>query len=331
VVLDDVAKHRGLLIESWAGATFSLKGQAWVIEDVPDVRLRGLHLLAAGLGDATPLLWVRGLASGVVLEDLTLDQAQQKRSVGMVLDQIRLVPQGAPLVVRRCKLAVPLDGITVSGGAESSEDAFGGVVIHDNSIAGGYRGIYLRGKLASIQVTHNRLWGTQAACVQVEGRGAFARDFLLAHNTMYDSAAGWRLWLAGTADPGRARLMLINNLVYKTVHGDFLCYQETTHGSGNRDSKLASAVSRAWLMAGNWRDPSGDAAGRPALTALDHRLTKNPFAVTDPRAAGFLQPTAELFALMATPAPAWPWQPYGGALPPPGSEVPDWQRYWQWR
>jgi serine/threonine protein kinase len=330
VVLDDVAKHRGLQIESTA-ATILLKGQGWVIEDVPDVRLRGLHLQAAGLGDATPLLWVRGLASGVVLEDLTLRQAQQKRSHGVVLDQVRLVPHAAPVVVRRCKLAVPLDGITVSGGADNTEDSFGGVVIHDNAIAGGFRGIYLRGKLTGIQVTHNRLWGLQAAAVQLEGRGAFARDFLVAHNTMYDVAAGWRLWHAGPADPVPARLMLINNLVYKTVHGDLVCYQETTPGAGNRDSKLAGAFSRAWQMAGNWRDPTGEAVGRPLLSALDHRLTSKPFTATEPTAPGFLQPTAELFVLMATPAPDWPWQPYGGAVPPPGSEVPEWERYRVWR
>jgi serine/threonine protein kinase len=336
VILDDAKKYEGLVLEAPAGAAVLMKGAArkfWEIQDVPHVRLRGFHFRSEGMKFYPWFITVGGAARGVVLEQLTFTAGPKDEVCGIQLQNIEVAAPGPPLVVRGCRVSVSGDGIAVRapvGAAETSK--FGGVALHDNDLSDAFRGIYVTGKLANVQLSCNRVWHCRMAGLQTEAGPADLRAITLVNNTVCDTRIGWRCWLHGDGQPTAGQVALLNNLVSDVTGAAFFCIRQSAGGKADTDAATARAAPQLWQMAGNWVDNSGEDVhdGIPAIAA-GHILLRQPFRSTKPGHADFLRPTAELYSQMSAAAPPLWLPPYAGAVPPEGTELWDWERYWKWR
>src|SRR5262249_51620617 len=245
--------------------------------------------------------------------------------------------QAPPLIVqdssfRGCMVGVGVLGFAGYGKPVPCEN----VLVRNNLFLDCGRSISLVGQVRRVQVVGNRILGATISALQFEHFAPGARDILLANNTVFESAAAFRLWddrVKGT------NIRLCNNLVLGAAEPDMLFWdsggnQFQARGPGN-GQLLHDA---GWQLMNNWREgrrPTGVTAPEKAWIPpgpTDVVPTRIPVLSREVGDANFLRPARN--SLLATKGagetdPSLP--SYVGAQPPKGIESWDWDRTWKAR
>jgi serine/threonine protein kinase len=335
LVLDDPERHEGILLEAPRRATLWLperERQVLAIRGVLHVRVKGFRFREAAALAGTAFVTVTDHAAGVVLEELDLAGGQNVD--GIILANSRSSPAEPPLVVRKCTLRVGFDGIALRGQVNpgAGREPAGGVLVHDNHIKGGIRGICLQGAVHRVQVTGNVVGKCNLAALQIEDPGPGTERILLANNTGFDSGAGFRLWDNSPYEklqPGQVEVR--NNVFFNNVDGDLLFVLD----EGNKQYRAGDGkeLVRLWRFGYNGRDWSGNEPNKilPAADA-DQRLGKLPPSWRDTKHPDFLRPPKSSPLVDQGAGRIDPSLPaYIGAVPPAGLEPWDWERTWRSR
>ena len=336
--LTDPDKHTGVVLEAPKGAALLLRenDQTVVkIQDVPYVRLNGFLFRALAAKRRSVFLLVRGKTAGVVLEDLNMENIGQHAN-GVFLHEIDNKPEEPPLVVRRCSITVPAEGIQVFGplSLQKNEALCRGIVIQDNRITGRDRGIYFKGGLSDVTVAGNLLWGSQLGALQVEDPSPQSRGILIANNTATRSEAGFRVWMNHKdAEFHLAQLKVCGNVLVDHDEGDAILYLAAEDGRGDPSPALADKLIGLWRFEGNWRDLSGNILPiRLPLSPGDCKAKGLRFVSTDPKQPGFMEPVQGSPLATGGLGAKGPWLPeYAGAVPPKGVPPWDWSLTWRAR
>jgi serine/threonine protein kinase/nitrous oxidase accessory protein NosD len=330
LVLDNAKKHEGIVVEATAGATVNFAGTSprpWIIEDVPNVRLRGFRFRNEPKARLQAFLNVKGHVPGTMLEDL--DMQADGRVNGINLHNIDAERASGPLVIQRCTLSSALTGIVLSPGLKGAAN---GVVVHGNQLKGATAGVFLDGYHAGVQVTSNLFSDCKETALHLQDPGNDLHDLLIANNSAYDCVSCLRQWNNDKSRAAPQAVLVINNLFCGASDSDIGCFETTEPGSGEPSLALAALIAKRWRFANNWRDLSGfSPSGLVPLAGADQKLDKSSLLSLKAGSADFLRPSAELFqrmrssrVLIGPPLPS-----YAGAVPPAGVQPWDWQITWR--
>jgi hypothetical protein len=336
VAISDRARHEGLILESPQRATILVAAperQALLIDGVPRVRVRGFRLRAAGLLPQRPLVLVKGPAPGVTLEKLDVEAGHDL--AGIVLVNLRLGDDLAPVTVRGCSVKGTFDGIVVATTAtanDASPRCVQGVVIRDNRVQGAVRGILLDGPAEHVHLVGNAVWGCDRAALQLQDTWAESRNVLVANNTTFESGCCLRVWV----NPRRAKLtpgvQVCNNIFFDAnLRGvDVGAYLGNKTGGGARTAAFNREVLANWRFSHNWRDLSGG-EGEDALplAPADRRLAAPHLTCREPSSPNFLLLRADSPLLTAGVGGDLP--SFVGGRPPAGGADWDWHETWKRR
>jgi hypothetical protein len=337
IVLDNPAQYTGVVLEAPKGATIELTDKSRValsIKGVPHVRVHGFRFRGANAVPSSGFLFVSGHAPGVVLEGLDLETNADV--LGVVVANLHAGAHEGSVVIRRCSIRVPLDGIVGVGPVELKDGVqpCSGLLIQDNRIAGGLRGVLIQGTATRVQVAGNLVWNCKQAALQVEDPGDASAQVLFANNTAFDNLFAFRLWSSHKERRvRRGQVELCNNLLFDSVRGDVNCILSEGGRKGDASVELAREVARHWRFTHNYRDLTGSESNTLApLSGGDRRLEAVPLVSRDPAHADFLRPLPDSPLAKGGAGADGPWLPtYVGAVPPNGVEPWDWSVTWNAR
>jgi hypothetical protein len=336
IVLDQPARHRGIVLEAAKGATIAVPGlsnQGLVIENVPYVRVKGFRLQSPRIYRYLRFITVSSHCPGTVLTGLNI-RVNTPVSRAILLQNVRVSAAEHPVVVRGCAIQVmgdsQCDGITVTGpgGGEDATTPSGGIAIRENRIAMAVRGILIQGKVSHTHVTGNLLWKCQQSALQIEDLQPGSRHILVANNTAFDNHFGFRVWdnpPFQKHEPGQVEVR--NNLLIHNEVGDmgFILGQ----GGGGGSPGDGRPLIRMWRFGNNWRDFLGEASFSMPRAPGDRRL-KDIILPSDPRKPDFMRPAAKSTIASGGAGKEDPSLPrYVGAVPPEGARTWDWGRTWK--
>jgi serine/threonine protein kinase len=342
LVLDNTERHEGIMLEAPKRATIKLADDptgALVIDNVPHVTVRGFRVHSSAGAGIPPFVTVTAHSPGVMLADLHI-QSSRPKARAIVLKDLRIQSSEAPVVVKRCTMEVRgqalCDGIVVEGpsGDGDSIIATGTISIHDNRIAGAFRGIMIQGKVADVQVTGNLLWKCKLTALQLEDLAEGAARILMANNSAFDCSTSLRVWdYAPFKKHPKGQVELRNNLLFNASEIDLIWVLDPHDGSEQKPGDGRSLVN-AWWFSHNWRDLSGARSGRDAIPLApgDHQLKGKVELSRDPSSADFLRPPSSSPLANDGAGKEDPSLPtYVGAVPPKGVDPWDWDRTWRAR
>jgi hypothetical protein len=335
VILIDRKEQEGVCLDAPRGAALvaSPNEPALTIAAVPNVQVRGLGVRGHARGLlGTPLILVRGAASGVVLDGLRLHEPMTAghELMGIVLQDTQAPPDQRPVIVRRCDIRVGYDGIHVAGRQRPGKGSTCvGVRIENNRVSGATaRGIWVGGSVARVQLVGNAVWDCRQRGLQVEDLTPESRHILLANNTVRRCPFLLCAWQNEDAGPLAAGQVEVQNNLFVDATGSDIVIMRGLNKPGDPHE-----LARQWRLAHNGRDLTGVHAGVQApLQGTDVRLEEPPFAKAGAEAPGQWRPAKDspladkgagsLDASLPT---------YIGALPPEGIEPWDWDRTWRSR
>ena len=335
VLLDDPTAHKGVVLEAPKRATLQMgPGMSRLIhiKNVAHVRVSGFRLRDREGRMLSTFVAISGRVPGVVVEDLEL--RTRVKTFGVVLAVPRVGEQEPPVVVRRCFIQTPGEGIIVSGGGEGTAGPLpGGVALRDNFITGtNHRGLVLLAGLDRVQVAGNLVSACTASGLQTEDLGPTSGRILIANNTSFDNGFGFRSVL--TSEPGstvpRGQVELSGNLLLESASSDLACLW-WAGGTPIPSPKFSKAVTAGWRFRRNWRDLQGS---QPQLQLPlhkdDRQLEAVSFVSREKDSLDYLRPPSDSPLAREGAGSLDPTLPvYVGAVPPKGMKRWDWD--WAWR
>jgi serine/threonine protein kinase len=330
--LDNPERQAGVALEAPRRATLQLprgRPRLLAIRGTPGVRVTGFRLREQAAVQGQVFVAITGHTPGVVLEDLNIQTA-----VLMIGAVVNVEQKGdeKPLIVRRCSIAAPGEGLIVSGplGASAEQRNFGGVLISENRIMNAnYRGLVLVGTLRRVLVVGNLVTGCSQG-LQTEDLGAESEAILFANNTSYSNGFAFRYWLSAkpTFTVPERQVELANNLLFSSDKGDLACIYGATGTEALPD--FAKELTQRWRFTRNWRDLGGGQAHLLIpLAPTDERLRMPGGLSRDPSDPAFLRPGAD--SPLAKGGAGGDLPSYVGAMPPKGVQPWDWQKVWDAR
>ena len=335
--LTDAEKHTGVVLEAPKRATIRLTANSLAavrINGVAHVRFRGFDFRAAGQRRGSVFIQVQGHTPGTVLDDLSMDAAGEGN--GIFLNNIDNAPGEPPMLVRRCQIKVPMEGIRVFGPSKPGKDATTshGIALQDNRVFGGFHGLHLGGSIANVQITGNLLWGISCSALTIEDLAPHSRSILIANNTACKSGDGFRIW-CNTMDNEfvRGQVEVCANLFLEDEEGDAALFVANKDGSGREAPETARTAVDLWRFEGNWRDLGGNhIPGMLPLSPGDRKTERLNFLAIDPGSADFMRPPEGSPLATGGLGAKGPWLPeYAGAMPPKGVSPWDWSLTWRGR
>jgi len=335
IVLDDPAKHAGLVLESAKGATIRLApGSTRVLEiwGVPHVRVTGFRLDGTAEGLLINHVRILNHAPGVILEGLTIQAANPSRAI--LIQNVAVARTEEPLVVRNCIIEPmqaddQLDGITIVGPlAGAGADATGGILIQNNRVAKARRGILLVGELRDVHVVGNRVWKADQAGMQFEDLHSASRGILLANNTAFDCLFGVRIWDNSPYESFTSgQVQISNNLLQSTVGN----MRFVLFGSGKNSAGDGPSLLKFWRIDHNLLSYTNVAQqpGNIPVAPGDKTFSEIRTASLDPNSPDFLRPKKKF--PLANGGAGGDLPKYAGAVPPAGTKPWDWNVTWRSR
>jgi serine/threonine protein kinase len=342
LVFDRAEQHEGILLESPRGATIKLGDDpagALVIDDVPNVVVRGFRLSSNSGDGIIPFVTVTSHSPGVVLADLLI-QCSRPMARGIVLKGVTSQSNEPPVVVKRCTIeargrTTQCDGIDVEGLGNGGESVIvaGRISIIDNRITGALRGILIQGRVRDVQVAGNLVWHCRQAAIQLENLTEDSSRILVSNNSAFGCSFGLRVWdSAPFKKHGTGQVEFRGNLLLNANDTDMLWVLDPLDGSEPKpgDGRL---LTNSWSFSHNSRDLSGVRSNQAIpLAPGDHQLKGKVDLIRDPSSAYFLRPANSSHLANGGAGKEDPSLPtYVGAVPPEGVPPWDWDRTWQSR
>jgi hypothetical protein len=334
-------RHAGITLEATGGATLDAvapRSTLIAMRRVAGMTLRGLRLRAAAT--LPTLVGITGDCPGTTLEGLQMDTTEGQYQ-GIEVVGPAAGTSERPITIRGCTIRQPQAGVVVLGtrpyglGTHSQYKGVtpvAHVVIRDNLIVSPSLGVAAMGELHELSIVGNRVARARWAGIQLEQLLPRAQAILVANNTTFDCAVGFRVW--DSAAHGKD-VAVRNNLVLASSSSDMQF--RDSGGSPTRDQGPgdAQALARTWTIGQNWREASP--AGQGAASEPDRLPTRNDVVKAsidginrDPKSPEFLRPAKDSPLATAGAGNVDPSLPrYVGALPPDGTEPWDWDRAWR--
>jgi hypothetical protein len=344
-LLIDSPEHRGVTLEAAGKAALrKLPGrrEAVWIRDVPGFTLRGFRIEGPPDNQYYREVLVSGRCPGVVLDrlDMTPDGWG-----GVDVYDVPLSGKDAPIVIQNCTIQVKEEAVVIKGRSNENPDrplACGHVVIRNNALVGGHKGVNLVGMVYNVHVVGNRIRNCQDRAIDLLDLREGAADILVANNTILRSDAAVGIW--DDHEQGREflkckNLRVQNNLVFRTdFPGDMIF---SNHKRGDDHTAISPCDLQAllnspeWHFSHNWRenDPITAKAQVPErwipLSPSDGVLSPNAVLSRKPDDPDFLRPPKDSpLATAGAGVSDIPLPAYVGAVPPEGVEPWDWDKTW---
>jgi hypothetical protein len=333
ILLDDPTAHKGIALEAPKRAILQMRpgvSRLIHIKNVPHARVSGFRLRDKEATRLSTFVAISGRVPGVIVEDLEV--RTKFETYGMMLIGPVAGEQEPPVVVRRCFIQTPCDGIIVSGVAE---ELAGGVALRDNIITGSnYRGLVLVGGLERVQVVGNRVSACRVSGLQTEDLGSASRRILIANNTSFDNGYGFRYFFGSEprAPVPTGQVEFSGNLLLESGLSDLGCLWVTGEVAKPLP-EFAKALTARWRFRRNWRDRQGVLPQfRVPLHKEDRQLEAVSFVSRNPDSPDYLRPLPGSPLAREGPGSLDPTLPaYVGAVPPKGVKRWDWDWAWQAR
>src|SRR5262249_2750478 len=157
------------------------------------------------------------------------------------------------LIVQHCTFRACMQGIGLKGYAEYHVPApCDNVIVRNNVFLDCAMGVIVIGQAQRVQVVGNLIQGATLAALQIDNVATGTRGILIANNTVFESAAAFRLW----DDRVKGKnIRLCNNLVLGAAQPDMVFWdsggnQLQVKGPGN-GQQLHDA---GWRLTNNWRE-----------------------------------------------------------------------------
>jgi hypothetical protein len=123
--------------------------------------------------------------------------ADNSEGHGIVLYDVPLSADDAPIVIQNCTLRERLHGVLIMGRMPQDADrplSCGHVVIRDNTLLRGGAAVALQGLVRRIHVVGNRILDARYAGIDLEDPLPGTADILVANNTLLRNETAIRVW-----------------------------------------------------------------------------------------------------------------------------------------
>ncbi len=340
LVIKDDKRHRGIVVESPKRATLAPNGDGTpllTIQGVAKVQVKGLRLTGGEGTHTLTLVSLVGYCPGVVLEDL---EFQGNINRGIVLQEVT-APGDEPVVIKRCHFQLPTseisgDAILVQGpdARDEKSKATSNVIIQDNRIFGGMRGIVLEGLVTHTLVAGNLVGKCGLAGLLLRDLAEGSEHILLTHNSVFHCQFNFLVWDDAPFEKLRSgQAEVCYNIFFGAGSGDMMYILDP------KDGKKAFRVMEGPTLKKLWRchDNARDLSGSFSIVALsiypdDKKINMTELLSQSPKAADFLRPKPASYLATAGGGKNDSALPvYLGAVPPSNLQPWDWGRTWRAR
>jgi serine/threonine protein kinase len=329
------SQHTGVTLESPRRATIVIPAQTRIgisIVNVPRITLRGFRLRSAADGFVT--VAAHGRCPGLVLEELEIEPGGVPGAAAISLEELSISDEEPPAVVRRCHIhGKQSKGVRVSGFVDYHTPSLcSRVLIQGNRFDDMVVGVLACGALRQIHIVGNQIWAAPLAGIQLENLMTGTRDILIANNTTFECAAGFRLW--DGAVKGR-NIQIRNNLFLASREPDMLFLDSGGDPQKMRRPGDGKLLLTTWQVDHNWREgevPKGEDLFSKSWvppSAKDMLRSRIEVRSRNADSPDFLRPgeKSELATAGGDEDPSLPR--YVGAVPPDGVKPWDWNRTWR--
>ena len=311
-VVVDSDRLRKVTLRATSKATILAPGDgsaAVSLLGTPDFRLDGFRIKEdTSFGQVHPLILVRQDASGVRLQNLTIEP--NGYGVGLIASGVSC---RRPMHIKSCSVKGGAGGILLDSGR--------GVRIETNRVERCSEGIQISGRINDVLVAGNSILNASGGGIDVEDLSSDSGHVLITNNTIHGADLSLRLIDYAPLDARKKNAVQIVNNVFAAVSiADAVFFEDDVESDG-------ANVMADWLFQGNYRDLGGLESDKALPHSDSNRkleagsLSRMPNGLWRPKSRDLVRAFATDLGLPKLPD-------YAGAVPADNEAEWNWDSTW---